>query len=90
MSQVHSYEDLYDQMIVPMLLKMNVEQYCYFSLGVSLVMLTVSRSIFEGRDLLGTMSELEEETVRPDREALATRMLMLGAFLDKVKERLTR
>jgi len=89
MSGLSSYEDLYDETIVPMLLEMDVEQYRYFSLGASVAMLTVSRAIVEGADLMGTMSELESETVRLDREALATRILMLGVFLDRVKSKLS-
>jgi len=89
MSEASSYEDLYDETIVPMLLEMDVEQYRYFSLGASLAMLTVSRAIVEGTDLMGTMSELEAETVRLDREALARRILMLAVFLDKVKSKLS-
>lgn len=81
--QKHRYEDFYDERIVPMLLDMDLEQYSYFSLGISFVMLAVSRAVIEGNDLLETMTEIETDAARCDREALATKMLMLGAFLDR-------
>ena len=48
-------------------------------------MLSISRAVIEGEDMLQTMGEIETEALKLDREALATRVLMLGAFLDKVK-----
>ena len=89
MSKAPTFEDLYDEKIVPMLLDMNLEQYGYFSFGALFVMLAVSRVVVEGGALLETISEIEAEAVRFDREALATRMLMLGAFLDRAKARQT-
>jgi len=78
-------EDLYDETIVPMLLEMNLDQYGYFCLGALVVMLSISRAVIEGEDMLQTMGEIETEALKLDREALATRVLMLGAFLDGVK-----
>ena len=80
-------EDLYDETIVPMLLEMNLDQYGYFCLGALLVMLSISRAVIEGKDIVQSLGEIETEATKLDREALATRVLMLGAFLDKVKER---
>ena len=56
------------------------------ALAALLVMLSISRAVIEGEDMLQTMGEIETEALKLDREALATRVLMLGAFLDKVKK----
>lgn len=82
-----TFENLYDEKLVPLLLEMDVEQYSYFSLGVCLAILTASCAILKGENLLDIMNQIETDVMRFDREALATRMLMLAAFLDELKNR---
>jgi hypothetical protein len=87
MSDRQTFENLYDEKLVPLLLEMDVEQYSYFSLGVCLAILTASCAILKGENLLDIMNQIETDVMRFDREALATRMLMLAAFLDELKNR---
>jgi hypothetical protein len=82
-----TFEDLYDEKLVPLLLEMDVDQYSYFSLGVCLVILTASCAILKGENVLDIMSQMETDVAQFDREALATRMLMIAAFLDELKNK---